>query len=154
MPCTRVVLTRRIRPVAAYSASGSSVKTCQEFGDTNFACGRPFWFAAALHHCRAMKIRVRILAATLRRHRSPLPGVPAFRGPPPHRRQWWDSLPLPYATVAVLTAQAAQYDAALERYVGAVLTDVAERGWQPAPTPGRRRVVVPLTGPPRHPPAA
>jgi len=101
-----------------------------------------------------MKTRVRILAATLRRHRAPLTGLPPFRGLPPHRPQWWDSLPLPYGTVAVLTAQAAQYDAALERYVGAVLTDVAERGWQPAPAPGRRRVVVPLAGPPRHPPAA
>lgn len=71
------------------------------------------------------------------------------------RRPWWESLSLPHGTIAVLTAQAAEYDAALERYVGAVLTDVAARGWHQAPPPGRRRVVVPLTAdPPRHPPAA
>lgn len=103
----------------------------------------------------AMNIRVRILANALRSHRMQLlGGRPPLRRVP-SRRPWWESLPLPHGTIAVLTAQAAEYDAALERYVGAVLADVAARGWHQAPPPGRRRVVVPLTAdPPRLPPAA
>jgi hypothetical protein len=103
----------------------------------------------------AMNIRVRILANAIRSQRKQLlhGGAPYPRVP--SRRPWWESLPLPHGTIAVLTAQAAEYDAALERYVGAVLADVAARGWHQAPPPGRRRVVVPLTAdPPRLPPAA
>lgn len=103
----------------------------------------------------AMNIRVRILANAIRSQRRQLArGRPPFRRAPT-LRPWWESLPLPHGTIAVLTAQAAEYDAALERYVGAVLADVAARGWHQSPPPGRRRVVVPLTAdPPRHPPAA
>jgi hypothetical protein len=58
--------------------------------------------------------------------------------------------------MTILTAQAAEYDAALERYVSAVLTDIAEQGWHRAPPPGAGRTnsVIPLAGrTPRLPPA-
>jgi hypothetical protein len=87
--------------------------------------------------------------------RSPRPTLPARGWSPPRPLPWWESLALPYGTITILTAQAAEYDAALERYVSAVLIDIAEQGWRRTPSaPDHAGTVVPLIArPPRLPPA-
>ncbi|MBO0881990.1 MAG: hypothetical protein J2P17_16950 [Mycobacterium sp.] len=97
-----------------------------------------------------MTFRWRILVNAISALRGPLP-----RPIRPIPSPWWESLSLPPGTMTVLTAQAAEYDTALERYVSAVLTDLAERGWhRTPPSHDRRGVVVPLAPRPRLPPIA